>query len=480
MSLDPPTYLLSLQNNIRARPIPWEGAVRAGHITERDLKRIKSVDKVRKEQRKQTVLADLDGFKELLLGGDDGQSVLESAAKRGDVVQYILVLAGDLIDDIPQLASTLLSHSAPFAPFLPLLGQSQNPEDPIPLLTSSVLASLLSSTLSASPKPSPETEKALTRLYSYLSTLSRSSDSGLQDIAVQEYSAVLRVKRARELFWKQKGETIDPLIEILRAAAGVGKNGETSTLWSGATSIRGGTDVGLGGGVGLQLLYHVLLALWQLSFEGELVGDGLEGEHEIIPLYTQLLRLSPKEKTTRLLISTVYNLLSANRSTLLPAATLARLPALLQNLQGRHLTDTDLLEDLKNLTEMVDEYTRTQTTFDEYAAEVRSGHLHWSPPHRNATFWRENARRIIEEDKGELPRQLAEILSKEWQGDKVVLAVGCNDVAYLVKEVPEMRERLERLGLKARVMALMGEADETVRWESLRAVGEWLRYSFDD
>jgi len=25
----------------------------------------------------------------------------------------------------------------------------------------------------------------------------------------------------------------------------------------------------------------------------------------------------------------------------------------------------------------------------------------------------------------------------------------------------------------------MQETDETVRWESLRAVGEWLRYSFD-
>jgi V-type H+-transporting ATPase subunit H len=35
------------------------------------------------------------------------------------------------------------------------------------------------------------------------------------------------------------------------------------------------------------------------------------------------------------------------------------------------------------------------------------------------------------------------------------------------------------LGLKVRVMGLMQEADESVRWESLRAVGEWLRYSFE-
>lgn len=98
MSLDPPTYLNSLQNNIRARPIPWEGAVRAGTITDQDLKKIKAVDKVRKEQRRQTVEADVGAYRALLLGGESGKSVLESAARRADVVQYILVLTGDLLN----------------------------------------------------------------------------------------------------------------------------------------------------------------------------------------------------------------------------------------------------------------------------------------------------------------------------------------------------------------------------------------------
>jgi V-type H+-transporting ATPase subunit H len=196
-------------------------------------------------------------------------------------------------------------------------------------------------------------------------------------------------------------------------------------------------------------------------------------------LYVQLLRLSPKEKTTRLLLSTLKNLLSANPRSLLPAAVLANLPALLSTLQSRHLTDPDLLDDLKALSETLDEYSKTQTTFDSYAAELHSGHLRWSPPHRNPTFWRENARRILDENNGELPRKLAEILAKPWDADKQVLAIGCNDVACLVKEVPEKRTTLERMGLKSRVMELMQEADETVRWESLRAVGEWLRYSFD-
>jgi len=202
-------------------------------------------------------------------------------------------------------------------------------------------------------------------------------------------------------------------------------------------------------------------------------------EYDIVPLFTRLLRLSPKEKTTRLLISSLYNLLSTNRQFLLPAAVLARLPALLENLNGRHLTDPDLLEDLQNLSELLEEYTKTQTTFDEYAAEVNSGHLRWSPPHRSPTFWAENARRIFDHEKGELLKKLAEIMGKAWENDKQVLAIACNDIGCLVKEVPEKRYQLEKLGLKTRVMELMVEPDETVRWESLNALSGWLRYSFE-
>lgn len=87
-----------------------------------------------------------------------------------------------------------------------------------------------------------------------------------------------------------------------------------------------------------------------------------------------------------MILATLYNLLEKNQRTLLPIAVLARLPALLENLSGRHLADPDLLEDLQSLKELLEEYTKTKTTFDEYLAEVHSGHLRWSPPHRNTIF----------------------------------------------------------------------------------------------
>lgn len=383
--------------------------------------------------------------------------------------------------DIPSLTESLVSHPSPFKPLLPLLKQSANPEDPIPLLTSSVLSSLLSHAVIVQPRSSPEIDEALPKLYSYIAELTKTSDSNLQDIAVQEYSALLRTAKTRKQFWNQRKETLNPLVDILRHATG-GKDSD-STAYNGSsagTSIRSATEANMMiSGVGLQLLYHILMVIWQLSFEGELVGQGLDEEHDIVPLYTHLLRVSPKEKTTRLLLGTLNNLLATNKTTLMPAALPAKLPFVLKNLKSRHLTDEDLLEDLESLTTMVDDYTKTQTTLDEYAGEVNSGHLRWSPPHKDATFWSENAQRIIEDDKGALCKKLADILSKEWQNDKQVLAIGCNDVAFLVKECPQKRQQLERLGLKSRVMALMQDENESVRWESLRAVGEWLRYSFD-
>ncbi|KAI1400363.1 ARM repeat-containing protein [Hypoxylon fuscum] len=476
MSLDPPPYLGSLQNNIRQRPIPWDGAARAGTITEAQLAKIRAVDKVKREQRKQVVEGDLDGYRLLFVGEPGTPGVLESASKRSDVVQYILVLLSDLLEGVPSLAKALFKDSDPYEHLLPLLARSNNTEDPIPLLTSTVLTTLMSN----SKDESRSTEHALPLVLSYLCGLVKnSSDAGLQDIAVMEYSSLLYGQPSRQLFWKQRSETVAPLIEILRKAGGIG--GESSaSLWSGNATVRSGGFEGLSGGVGLQLLYHVLLVLWQLSFEAEDIGDDLNDEYDIILLYTQLLRLSPKEKTTRLLLSTLYNLLESNPSTLLPAAVLARLPLLLQNVGGRHLTDPDLQEDLDNLKEMLEEYQKTKTTFDEYVAEVQSGHLRWSPPHRNQTFWAENARKILEFENGENLRKLADIMKKPWENDKAVLAIACNDVGCLVKEVPEKRYQLEKLGLKARIMELMQDSDENVRWESLKALGGWLKYSFEN
>lgn len=172
------------------------------------------------------------------------------------------------------MAKSLFKTTNPYLHFLPLLRSSAT-EDAVPLLASHALTTLMS----LARDESPATLQALPVMLTYLSGLAKSTDAGLQDIAVQEYSALLFGHVSREQFWKQRSETTTPLVKILQTAAGMGNGGDTSaSLWSGNGGSRGaagGLDGSLGGGIGLQLFYHVLLALWQMSFEAQDIGDDL-------------------------------------------------------------------------------------------------------------------------------------------------------------------------------------------------------------
>lgn len=167
--------------------------------------------------------------------------------------------------DVPSLAKTLASDENRYKHFLPLLQHSTNIEDPIPLLTAAFLTSLVSTSITSSTNLSSQDEAALPKLYAYLAILAASQEAGYQDIGVQGYSHLLRTSRSREIFWSQRSETVKPLVAILKAAAeNPRENGPVSNRTNEA------------GGIGIQLLYHVLLVVWQLTFESELIGEQLE------------------------------------------------------------------------------------------------------------------------------------------------------------------------------------------------------------
>lgn len=99
MSLDTPKYLVELFSNIRGRSIAWDAHVRAGLITESDVKKIKAIDKVSKEKQVSVVEKDVDGYASLVLGPQGGLKKATDG-KRVDVVTYMLVLLGDLLESV--------------------------------------------------------------------------------------------------------------------------------------------------------------------------------------------------------------------------------------------------------------------------------------------------------------------------------------------------------------------------------------------
>ncbi|KAK6529315.1 H(+)-transporting V1 sector ATPase subunit H [Arthrobotrys megalospora] len=494
-SLPPPAIVGSLIQSIRARPILWDQYQRTNIINEQELKLIKAVDKLPKEKRIPIVEGDLVGYAKLIVGDPNGTSgekgLLERCAKRVEFIQYLLALAVELCEDVPAYITTLNSHSDPYSHLMTLLDHT---DAPIPIISSNLLTTLISSSLSKSKTDKP-TQQALPTLFKYLATISSSSESNLQDLAVQSYVLLLRNSYSRSTFWEMGDEMVRGLTNVVETAAAGSKGSRTTDVGlsggvasssvaasssgpSATTALLSSSAANTNlkqGGVNLQLLYYVLVGIWELSFEEE-IAEELDEKYDLIPPLVHLLRSALKEKILRVCLAIITNLITKAPSTNLPSLLLARTLPLLTTLKTRKFTDPDLTADLDTCLSALESFQLTQTNFDEYATEIRSGHLSWTPPHRNQDFWKKNARRIMEENNGELVQCLARVLRES--DEKLVLAVAAHDVGVLVKEVPEKRRVWDGVMVKARVMELMGDSDPEVRYESLKAVQEFLRYAF--
>uniref|UniRef100_A0A1B6EEE3 ATPase V1 complex subunit H C-terminal domain-containing protein n=1 Tax=Clastoptera arizonana TaxID=38151 RepID=A0A1B6EEE3_9HEMI len=116
------------------------------------------------------------------------------------------------------------------------------------------------------------------------------------------------------------------------------------------------------------------------------------------------------------------------------------------------------------------------SSFDEYATEVKSGRLEWSPVHRSAQFWRENAPRLNEKNY-ELLRILIHLL--ETSRDTQVLSVASYDIGEYVRHYPRGKHVIEQLGGKQLVMQLLSHEDPNVRYEALLAVQKLMVHNWE-
>jgi V-type H+-transporting ATPase subunit H len=210
--------------------------------------------------------------------------------------------------------------------------------------------------------------------------------------------------------------------------------------------------------------------------------------YDLIPPITDILRNSIKEKIARASLAILSNLVSKAPDSNLPALLVTNILPYLQTLSTRFTADSDpeLTQDLNCIITALDVFQSSQTTLSSYRIEVMSGHLRWSPPHRNEGFWKKHAREIVEDK--ELVEKLAEILTVNHDSDPegnygnnadaTAVAVAANDVGVLVREVPYARKRWESLGVKDQVMKLMGHPDPEVRYEALKAVQGFLQTAF--
>lgn len=231
-----------------------------------------------------------------------------------------------------------------------------------------------------------------------------------------------------------------------------------------------GKDVGLP----IQVYYKTSFCLWLLSFSGQhdpnstsaLAVASAMADAGVPRKLTHVLRDISAEKVIRVSLSTLRNLMKMS-VVLRKDMVAAGLVSALESLCLHHWDDEDIRDDLGVLAEALESEHASMSTFDVYRAEVLSGSLEWSPPHRDETFWQNNVEKL-ECNNLEVLRCIVRILNES--SDSTVLSVACHDLAQFVKYHPRGRHIAQSLGVKARLMDLMATGDSDVRRYALNGV----------
>ncbi|XP_037817421.1 V-type proton ATPase subunit H isoform X2 [Lucilia sericata] len=231
--------------------------------------------------------------------------------------------------------------------------------------------------------------------------------------------------------------------------------------------------------VNFQVQYQLVFCLWVLTFNPLLATK--MNKFSVIPILADILNDCAKEKVTRIILAVFRNLIEKPTDTQVAkehciAMVQCKVLKQLSILEQRRFDDEDITSDVEYLTEKLQNSVQDLSSFDEYATELRSARLEWSPVHKSAKFWRENAQRLNEKNY-ELLRILVHLL--ETSKDAIILSVACFDIGEYVRHYPRGKHVLEQLGGKQIVMQLLGHEDPNVRYEALLAVQKLMVHNWE-
>jgi len=224
-----------------------------------------------------------------------------------------------------------------------------------------------------------------------------------------------------------------------------------------------------------QIQYQIIFCLWLLTFEKDIAAS-INEKYDIIPVLVEIAKSAIKEKVIRVIIATLRNLVEIAPTQNLAAMFVAKLLPFTENLSARKWSDSDIIEDIDYIKNRLQEDFQSLTTFEQYASEVETGKLEWSPPHKSDVFWKENAHKL-EEHNHQLLRALARLLSTST--NPLALAVAASDIGYYIKFATKSgKSVLQDLGAKQRIMELMTHDDQEVRYQALLAVQKYMHQAW--
>lgn len=231
--------------------------------------------------------------------------------------------------------------------------------------------------------------------------------------------------------------------------------------------------------VNFQVQYQLVFCLWVLTFHS-LLAEKMN-KFNVIPILADILSDSVKEKVTRIVLAVFRNLIEKPEDNQVAkehciAMVQCKVLKQLSILEQKRSDDEDIMEDVEFLNERLQASIQDLSSFDEYSTEIKSGRLEWSPVHKSAKFWRENAARLNEKNY-ELLRTLIHHL--DTSKDPLVLSVASFDIGEYVRHYPRGKHVIEQLGGKQLVMQLLGHEDPNVRYEALLAVQKLMVHNWE-
>ncbi|XP_037972918.1 V-type proton ATPase subunit H isoform X4 [Plutella xylostella] len=415
-------------SEIRQTPMNWQSYLQSQMITQHDHDFIQAlVNKGQKDlpDRQPEVCAAV--FLNLL-----------THISKDNTIQYILVLIDDILSEDKSRVKIFRDKGGNWKPFLNLLNRQ---DEFIQHMTARIIAKL------ACWHPVLMERSDLNFYLSWLmDQLKMNTNDYIQSVA-RCLQMMLRVDEYRFAFLSVDG--ISTLLSILASR------------------------------VNFQVQYQLVFCLWVLTFN-PLLAEKMN-KFNAIPILADILSDSVKEKVTRIVLAVLRNLIEKPEDKQVSkehciAMVQCKVLKQLSILEQKRSDDEDIMNDVDFLNERLQASVQDLSSFDQYATEIKSGRLEWSPVHKSAKFWRENAARLNERGQ-ELLRTLVHLLERS--ADPVVLAVACYDVGEYVRHYPRGKHIIEQLGGKQRVMYLLSHDDPNVRYEALLAVQKLMVHNWE-
>ncbi|KAJ9122976.1 hypothetical protein QFC24_004014 [Naganishia onofrii] len=292
--------------------------------------------------------------------------------------------------------------------------------------------------ISTDPKPIPEA--CIPPMLDALAKLTNANPSPARDLAIQVLGAILGSRQIRKAAWNHES-LLSGLIKALKANPSP------------------------------QLQYWIILCFWQLSFE-QYVAEEADKRFDLVALFAEVARTAAKEKVTRVVMATLrkqQNLLALAPSANINSMLVQKVLPLVKSFSARKWSDDEVIDDIKYLRDELEARLSNLSTFDEYASEVESGHLSWSPTHESEEFWKENVEKIRFEKNGKVVKQLVALLSSS--RDPLVLAVAVHDIGQFIKYGDDgARKMINDLDGKIKVMELLSHESGDVKYQALVTV----------